>query len=154
MVSLTLMARLLEAVRPDARLVLVGDPDQLASVEAGAVLGDLVARAGTGGPTPARRRWPRWCGDLGLPDASASCATASSGSAHVRRFGGAIAAWPSRAGGRGRRSRWSCCAQAHSDLELVAPDDVAALRADVVAAGSALHDGGLRGRASRTPSPR
>ena len=39
--SLTLMARLLEAVRPDARLVLVGDPDQLASVEAGAVLGDL-----------------------------------------------------------------------------------------------------------------
>lgn len=44
MVSLTLMSRLLEAVRPDARLVLVGDPDQLASVEAGAVLGDLVAR--------------------------------------------------------------------------------------------------------------
>jgi exodeoxyribonuclease V alpha subunit len=44
MVSLTLMSRLVEAVRPDARLVLVGDPDQLASVEAGAVLGDLVAR--------------------------------------------------------------------------------------------------------------
>ena len=43
MVSLSLMARLLEAVRPDARLVLVGDPEQLASVEAGAVLGDLVA---------------------------------------------------------------------------------------------------------------
>jgi exodeoxyribonuclease V alpha subunit len=43
MVSLTMMARLLEAVRPDARLVLVGDPDQLSSVEAGAVLADLVA---------------------------------------------------------------------------------------------------------------
>ena len=42
MVSLTMMARLLEAVRPDTRLVLVGDPDQLASVEAGAVLADLV----------------------------------------------------------------------------------------------------------------
>ena len=42
MVSLTMMARLLEAVRPDARLILVGDPDQLASVEAGAVLADLV----------------------------------------------------------------------------------------------------------------
>jgi exodeoxyribonuclease V alpha subunit len=42
MVSLTMMARLLEAVRPEARLVLVGDPDQLASVEAGAVLADLV----------------------------------------------------------------------------------------------------------------
>lgn len=42
MVSLTMMARLLEAVRPDTRLLLVGDPDQLASVEAGAVLADLV----------------------------------------------------------------------------------------------------------------
>lgn len=42
MVSLTMMARLLEAVRPDTRLILVGDPNQLASVEAGAVLADLV----------------------------------------------------------------------------------------------------------------
>jgi exodeoxyribonuclease V alpha subunit len=42
MVSLTMMARLLEAVRPDTRLILVGDPDQLASGEAGAVLADLV----------------------------------------------------------------------------------------------------------------
>ena len=42
MVSLTMMARLLEAVRPDARLILVGDADQLTSVEAGAVLADLV----------------------------------------------------------------------------------------------------------------
>lgn len=43
MVSLTHMARLLEALRPEARLVLVGDPDQLVSVDAGAVLADLVA---------------------------------------------------------------------------------------------------------------
>ncbi|RIJ79106.1 exodeoxyribonuclease V subunit alpha [Nakamurella silvestris] len=43
MVSLTLMARLLEAVRPEARVVLLGDPDQLASVEAGAVLADMVS---------------------------------------------------------------------------------------------------------------
>ncbi|QZY29301.1 exodeoxyribonuclease V subunit alpha [Nocardioides coralli] len=42
MVDLTLMARLLEAVRPDTRLVLVGDPRQLTSVGAGAVLSDLV----------------------------------------------------------------------------------------------------------------
>lgn len=48
MVSLTMMARLLEALRLDTRLVLVGDPDQLASVDAGAVLADLVAR-----PVPA-----------------------------------------------------------------------------------------------------
>jgi exodeoxyribonuclease V alpha subunit len=49
MVSLTLMARLVEAVRPDARLVLVGDPGQLTSIEAGVVLGDIVAAdIGTG----------------------------------------------------------------------------------------------------------
>lgn len=46
MVSLTMMARLLEAVRPEARLLLVGDPDQLASVDAGAVLADLVEGLG------------------------------------------------------------------------------------------------------------
>ena len=53
MVSLSLMARLIEAVRPGARLVLVGDPEQLASVEAGAVLGDIVGRATV---APARSR--------------------------------------------------------------------------------------------------
>ena len=42
MVSLDLMAKLLDAVKPTARLVLVGDPDQLVSVESGAVLGDIV----------------------------------------------------------------------------------------------------------------
>ncbi|GAB3621961.1 exodeoxyribonuclease V subunit alpha [Mariniluteicoccus endophyticus] len=41
MVSLSLMAKLLEAVRPGARLLLVGDPDQLTSVEAGAVMADM-----------------------------------------------------------------------------------------------------------------
>ncbi|WP_068432884.1 exodeoxyribonuclease V subunit alpha, partial [Piscicoccus intestinalis] len=45
MVSLTHMARLLEALRPQTRLILVGDPDQLVSVDAGAVLADLVAGA-------------------------------------------------------------------------------------------------------------
>lgn len=43
MVDLTMMARLLDAVRPETRLVLVGDPRQLTSVGAGAVLSDLVA---------------------------------------------------------------------------------------------------------------
>ena len=51
MVSLTMMARLLEAVRPDSRLILVGDPDQLASVEAGAVLADLVEGLAAATPT-------------------------------------------------------------------------------------------------------
>ncbi len=41
MVDLALMAKLLDAVPPQARVILLGDKDQLASVEAGAVLGDL-----------------------------------------------------------------------------------------------------------------
>jgi exodeoxyribonuclease V alpha subunit len=45
MVSLSLMARLTEAVRREARLILVGDPGQLTSIEAGAVLGDIVGPA-------------------------------------------------------------------------------------------------------------
>ncbi len=48
MVSLSLMARLVEAVRPEARLILVGDPGQLTSIEAGAVLGDIVGPASDG----------------------------------------------------------------------------------------------------------
>src|SRR4051794_24289040 len=51
MIPLTMTARLLEAVRPTARLVLVGDPDQLTPVEAGAVLSDLVHRPPSG-PAP------------------------------------------------------------------------------------------------------
>lgn len=45
MVSLPLMDLLLQALRPEARLILVGDPDQLSSVEAGAVLADITRAA-------------------------------------------------------------------------------------------------------------
>ena len=41
MVDLALMTKLVEAVPPNARLILLGDRDQLASVEAGSVLGDI-----------------------------------------------------------------------------------------------------------------
>ena len=41
MVDLALMAKLVEAIPPTGRLILLGDKDQLASVEAGAVLSDL-----------------------------------------------------------------------------------------------------------------
>jgi exodeoxyribonuclease V alpha subunit len=57
MVDLELMARTCAALRPGARLVLLGDKDQLASVEAGAVLGGLCARADAGHHTPALRDW-------------------------------------------------------------------------------------------------
>lgn len=72
MVSLTMMARLLEALRPDTRLLLVGDPDQLASVEAGAVLADIVAgfEAHPDSPVSALRRRHRFGERIGaLADA-------------------------------------------------------------------------------------
>ncbi|WP_116996080.1 exodeoxyribonuclease V subunit alpha [Desertimonas flava] len=45
MVPLPLMARLVDAVADGCRLVLLGDPDQLESIEVGAVLGDIVRAA-------------------------------------------------------------------------------------------------------------
>ncbi|WP_083941792.1 exodeoxyribonuclease V subunit alpha [Salinicola socius] len=59
MVDLEMMAALLEAMPTDARLILLGDKDQLASVEAGSVLGDLCTGAnvadGAGYSEPTRR---------------------------------------------------------------------------------------------------
>ncbi len=51
MVDLALMAKLVRALPPHASLILLGDKDQLASVEAGAVLGDICGE----GPRPTWR---------------------------------------------------------------------------------------------------
>lgn len=48
MVDLNMMARVIEALPSSARLILLGDKDQLSSVEAGAVFGDLCAFISTG----------------------------------------------------------------------------------------------------------
>lgn len=48
MMALPLMAVLVRAIEPSTRLILVGDPMQLASVEAGSVLADLTADARAG----------------------------------------------------------------------------------------------------------
>jgi len=48
MIDLPLMAKLVEAVAGGTRLVLLGDPDQLPSVEAGDVLGAILRAAGDG----------------------------------------------------------------------------------------------------------
>jgi len=50
MVGLALMAKTVDALPPEARLILLGDKDQLASVEAGSVLGEMCARAGRFSP--------------------------------------------------------------------------------------------------------
>ncbi|MDR9438507.1 MAG: exodeoxyribonuclease V subunit alpha, partial [Halomonas sp.] len=57
MVDVEMMAALLDALPPRGRLVLLGDKDQLASVEAGSVLGDLCARAEGGHYTPETADW-------------------------------------------------------------------------------------------------
>ncbi|MBL0419935.1 exodeoxyribonuclease V subunit alpha [Ramlibacter sp. AW1] len=56
MVDLEMMAAVLRALPPQARLILLGDKDQLASVEAGAVLGELCRRADQGHYTEDNRR--------------------------------------------------------------------------------------------------
>ena len=57
MVDLELMHATLDALPPHARLVLLGDKDQLASVDAGAVLGQLCQGAEAGRYTPASAEW-------------------------------------------------------------------------------------------------
>jgi exodeoxyribonuclease V alpha subunit len=52
MIDIEMMAALLDALAHDATLILLGDKDQLASVEAGAVLGQLCAGAQAGGYWP------------------------------------------------------------------------------------------------------
>lgn len=56
MIDLPMMAHLLAALPPHARLILLGDRDQLASVEAGAVLGDICSLLQQG-RSPAQAGW-------------------------------------------------------------------------------------------------
>jgi exodeoxyribonuclease V alpha subunit len=96
MVALSLMARLMEAVRPDARLILVGDPEQLASVEAGAVLGDIVGPAAQAlrMSAPARTQLAAVCGEA-VPGEDVGPRSAIGDGIvvlrRVHRYGGAIA---------------------------------------------------------------
>jgi exodeoxyribonuclease V alpha subunit len=69
MVDLEMMAAVLAALPPHARLVLLGDKDQLASVEAGAMLGTLCQRADGGHYTPATRAWVQQVTGQDLGDA-------------------------------------------------------------------------------------
>lgn len=136
MVSLTLMARLLDALRPDARLVLVGDPDQLASVEAGAVLGDLAGA--TGRPEPAL---DAALARLGLPTGVVHGVVTLQ---HVWRFDGAIAEL-ARAVQRGDGdAAVAVLRRGDPDLEFV-PEPGEGLSADVVGAGRALAEAGRSG---------
>jgi exodeoxyribonuclease V alpha subunit len=94
MVHLEMMAALLDALPPGATLILLGDKDQLASVEAGAVLGDLCHDAQAGGYDAATVDYvqqasgeairPEFQGDAG------ALAQQTVMLRHSRRFGGPI----------------------------------------------------------------
>ncbi len=77
MVDLEMMAAVLAALPPHARLILLGDKDQLASVEAGAVLGELCRHAREGRYTPATCAWlAHVAGDSVPPDLQSADGTA------------------------------------------------------------------------------
>ena len=57
MIDLEMMAAVMHALPASARLILLGDKDQLASVEAGAILGELCARAQQGHYWPETAAW-------------------------------------------------------------------------------------------------
>jgi exodeoxyribonuclease V alpha subunit len=154
MVSLTMMSRLMSALRPDTRLVLVGDPDQLASVDAGAVLADLVAGPVVGTPNPVLEQIAG--SDTGAPPHPEALSTLEQARlrggivrlTRGRRFGGRIAdlAVAVRAGDADTALE---LLRAGGDaLSLCAPDDTAAVRADVVEAARRVTDAALAGDAA------
>lgn len=67
MIDLEMMAAVLAALPPTARLVLLGDRDQLASVEAGAVLGVLAAQAREARYLPDTATWLMEASGQALP---------------------------------------------------------------------------------------
>ncbi|GAB3135129.1 exodeoxyribonuclease V subunit alpha [Tsukamurella serpentis] len=145
MVSLTIMCRLLEALRPDARLILVGDPDQLASVDAGAVLADLVVRGVTCEPSPEfeallAEEADRTGGEeeVLVPQELADARRGVIRLRRGRRFTGALGELAD-AVRRGDADRVIELARAGGDgaIEWCDPDDLDGLRADVAAAGAA-----------------
>lgn len=68
MVHLEMMAALLDALPPNAMLILLGDKDQLASVEAGAVLGDLCRDAQAGAYSAATQDYVRQASGETIPE--------------------------------------------------------------------------------------
>ncbi|MBA8962829.1 exodeoxyribonuclease V alpha subunit [Rhodococcus percolatus] len=146
MVSLTMMCRLLEAVRPDTRLVLVGDPDQLTSVDAGAVLADLVARPVTGTENPVLARIVG--DDLEAADDPLEAALSAGERDRLRggvvrlsrgrRFGGGIAQLAVAVRKGEPDEVMEILSSGFPEVSFHGPEDLDALRADVVGTAAAV----------------
>ncbi len=68
MIDVEMMAKMLQALPDDARLILLGDKDQLSSVEAGAILGELCQYAAEGRYLPQTAAWLKQFSRQQLPD--------------------------------------------------------------------------------------
>jgi exodeoxyribonuclease V alpha subunit len=141
MVSLSLMSRLVEAVRPDARLILVGDPGQLTSIEAGVVLGDIVGPA-TGGPAGEEGVGPATGGLAGEEGIAGGIVVLD----RVHRFGAGIARLAAAIRGGDADETIAALAAAPGEVEWVAADveqlesdaELAVVRAAALDAGEAV----------------
>lgn len=105
MVHLEMMAALLDALPPHARVIFLGDKDQLASVEAGSVLGDI-CRDAERGPLPCRHRRLHRPGDAAnaarhLPGTARRPSCAGTANRHAARKPPLW--WPDWATGAGRQ---------------------------------------------------
>lgn len=148
MVHLEMMAALLAALPAHARLILLGDKDQLASVEAGAVLGDLCREAEAGRYSVATRDYvAATSGETIPPDyldpAGSMLAQQTVMLRESRRFGGPIGQL-ALAVNRGDAVAAQACLHAPGDevswIGHARPDAVVALALD----GRAGAPGGYR----------
>ncbi|MER7448782.1 exodeoxyribonuclease V subunit alpha [Nocardia beijingensis] len=153
MVSLTMMSRLLAALRPDTRLVLVGDPDQLASVDAGAVLADLVAGPVAATPNPVLDQilGPEATGEHAEALTALERTRLRGGIVRLtrgRRFGGRIAELAVAVRAGDADAALELLRAGGDELSLGAPDELTSVRADVVRAATAVTAAALDGDAA------
>jgi exodeoxyribonuclease V alpha subunit len=157
MVSLTMMSRLVDALRPTCRLVLVGDPDQLASVEVGAVLGDLVERpvgAGTPEATQVKSLADSDLAGLSAHERERALTAGVVRLDRVYRFSEEIQELADAIRGGQADDVVDVIAKDHACIELVdidpeGPIELDVLRSDVLSAGSALVEAARAGRPDR-----
>ncbi|HZQ78640.1 MAG TPA: exodeoxyribonuclease V subunit alpha [Acidimicrobiia bacterium] len=147
MVSLSQMAKLVEAVRPDARLVLVGDPQQLASVEAGAVLGDIVGPAADGAVGPSGGDDTNSGAGTGAGDRGVAAGIVVL--RRVHRFGGGIAAVADAVRRGDTDATIAVLSAGHDDVVWIAADVAGPDGAGRRAAGSDAATGAGAGGAGR-----
>jgi exodeoxyribonuclease V alpha subunit len=157
MVSLTMMSRLVDALRPSCRLVLVGDPDQLASVEVGAVLGDLVERPVPGVPAeggPVEALAETDLAGLSPPERDRALTAGVVRLSHVYRFSEEIQELADAIRGGDPDAVSEVVAQDYACLEFVEDDpatttDLGTVHADVVSACGELVNAARAGDAER-----